>query len=314
MSAGQRVVWRRLLTLGVVAAAFGFLYHTAAANWAELRAHEWRVHGGLLAASLAAHVLVLAFGVWIWSRVLGHLGYEGGRFPPLLRVWAVANVARYIPGGVWQFVAAAQLARGVGVPGMLALTSMLVHVLLSLLAAATVSALVLPLGALLPGVPADWLVRAGLLAVAVVAVHPRVINGALRLVPRFLHRDVMVWRATWAQGVGLLALANLSWAAYGVAYTLFVGALTPVSPAAVLPFTAVNALSFAAGAVAVPAPGGLGVKEAAMTLLLTPHLPAGVAAVVSLAARLWSIAAEVLLAGAAAMLALPAGTPRGSEP
>lgn len=310
MSGRRGFSWRRLLTFLVVAVAFGFLYHTAATNWAELRAFEWRVRGGLLLASVAAHVAVLTFGVWIWSLVLGYFGQERRPFPALLRVWSLSNVARYIPGGVWQFLAAAQLSRDAGVAGVLALTSMIVHVLLSLLAALTVTALTIPAEALIPGLGAGWPWRAVIVVLAVLAVHPAILNGALRLVPRVLHREVLVWRGSWGSGIVLLLLANASWLLYGAAYTLFVAALTPIGLSALLPLTAVNALSFTAGALAVPAPGGIGVKESAMTLLLAPHLPAGVAAVVSLAARLWSIVAEVLLAGLAlALRPRPAAPP-----
>ncbi|CAN5762735.1 lysylphosphatidylglycerol synthase domain-containing protein [soil metagenome] len=291
----SRRIWRRLLTFILIAAAGAFLFHTASANWADLRGFEWQVRGGVLALSLIAHVGVLAFGVFLWSRVLSHFTRPASGFPTLLRIWSLSNAARYIPGGVWQFLTAAQLSRDAGLSGVLALTSMMVHVLLSLIAAVTVSALVLPMD--LPGLTliGSLPVRAAVIVMAVLVVHPRLINGALGLVPRLLRRDVLVWRGSWGDGIGLLVLANASWLLYGVAYTLFVASLAPVGVNALLPFTAVNALSFTAGYLAVPVPGGVGVRESAMTLLLAPYLPAGVAAIVSIAARLWSIAAELLL-------------------
>jgi glycosyltransferase 2 family protein len=290
-----RRLWRRLLTFILIAAAGGFLFHTASANWADLRGFEWQVRGGVLAISLAAHVGVLAFGVFLWSRVLSHFTGPATGFPTLLRIWSLSNAARYIPGGVWQFLAAAQLSRDAGVSGVLALTSMMVHVLLSLIAAVTISAVVLPTD--LPGLGfiGSLPARAAVLGLAVLVVHPRLINGALGLVRGLLRREVLAWRGSWGDGIGLLVLANASWLLYGLAYTLFVASLAPVGADALLPFTAVNALSFTAGYLAVPVPGGVGVRESAMTLLLAPYLPAGVAAIVSIAARLWSIAAELLL-------------------
>jgi uncharacterized membrane protein YbhN (UPF0104 family) len=291
----SRRIWRRILTFILIAAAGGFLFHTASANWADLRGFEWQVRGAVLALSLVAHVGVLAFGVFLWSRVLAHFTGPASGFPSLLRIWSLSNAARYIPGGVWQFLTAAQLSRDAGLSGVLALTSMMVHVLLSLIAAVTVSALVLPMDLPGLGVIGSLPVRAAVIVMAVLIVHPRLINGALGMVPRLLRRDVLVWRGSWGDGIGLLVLANASWLLYGVAYTLFVASLAPVGVDALLPFTAVNALSFTAGYLAVPVPGGVGVRESAMTLLLAPYLPAGVAAIVSIAARLWSIAAELML-------------------
>jgi glycosyltransferase 2 family protein len=300
---------RRVVAVALVGIAGWFLFRTVAANWEELRGYQWQVRSGLLALSVVAHVAVLSFGVLVWSLVLRHFDAPPAGVGRLLRIWSLSNAARYIPGGIWQFLAAAQLSRGAGLPGVLALTSMVVHVLLSLIAAITVSAVVLPLGEMELGFLASLPARVVILASAVAAVHPRLINLLLSLVPRALHREVLVWRATWVQGTGLLLLACFSWLLYGAAYTLFVASLTPVDLGALLPFTAVNALSFTAGYLAVPVPGGVGIRESAMTLLLSPYLSAGVAAVVAVGARLWSIAAELLLVALGLLFHARAGNP-----
>jgi uncharacterized membrane protein YbhN (UPF0104 family) len=69
--------------------------------------------------------------------------------------------------------------------------------------------------------------------------------------------------------------------------------------------------------VLTPLPGGLGAREAAMQQLLLPLLPAGVAGVISVAARLWSVSAELI--GGALVLAFTRGglqpvAPLGEEP
>lgn len=285
-----------MATWALLLAAFGFLGYTAATQWEELRAHPWEMDPLRMAASVVAHLLVLCWGVYLWSRVLRQFVDAPPPFPALLRVWAYSNAARYIPGTVWQFVTAAQLSRDVGMGRVLALSSMLVHVAFSLLSAVVLSVLVLPLEPL--GLPAGVgaALRVALPLAALAAVHPAVLNGALGVLRRVVRREVTAWRGGWGAGVWLLLLAHLSWMLYGVAYFLFVAALTPVPLDALPALTAVNALSFVAGYLVVFAPGGLGVRESAMSLLLTPLIPAAVAVVLAVLARLWSIAAEVLLA------------------
>lgn len=293
---------RRLASWALVAAAVVYLYLTVAHNWRQLESFDWRVAPAALAASIVAHVVVLGFGVFIWSRVLRHFDAPTLGIGRLLRIWGISNLTRYVPGAVWQFLTAAQLSRVEGLPGVLALTSMLVHVGISLLAAMVVAAATLPSAEWL-GVLASPPARVALVAAAVAAVHPRVLNGLLRLVPRALHREVLVWRGAWNDGVRLLALAVGSWLAYGAAYYLFVDSLAPVTIDALPRLVAVNALAFTAGYAAVLAPGGIGVRESAMTLLLRPVLPEGVAAIVSIGARLWSIAAELALTAVGIALA-----------
>jgi glycosyltransferase 2 family protein len=290
---------RRLLTALLLAAALAFLYHTAATNWRDLEGIDWRVNPLVLAASVAAHVAVLALGVWIWSRVLRQFGSESTGYRRLLGIWSLANITRYIPGAVWQFFTTAHLARSAGLPGVLGLTSLLVHVGFTLLAATLIAAWTLPLELLLGVAPgAAGGLRLGALVAAAAAIHPWMLNLLLRLVPRALGREVLVWRGSWAASAGLLALSLVSWALYGFSFYLFLHSLTPLPATSIPALTGVNALSFLAGYLVVFAPGGIGVRESAMTLLLTSLLPPGVAAIFAIASRLWSIVAEVALAAA----------------
>ena len=76
------------------------------------------------------------------------------------------------------------------------------------------------------------------------AVHPAFLNRLLAVIPRLLKKQVIRWKASWADGLALLGLSVLSWGLYGVAYHLFIAALADV-PWSLLPQMAgVNALYF----------------------------------------------------------------------
>jgi hypothetical protein len=285
--------WRRLLTPALVTAAFVFLVWTAVGHWHQLRTYDWHVEPGRFALSLAAHVAVLVWGVFVWSRVLAVFGDVRPRFPELVRIWFLSSAARYVPGMVWQFVAAAQLAREAGIAGGMLLTSLLIHTGFAVLSAGVVSGVVFPAGRFGGGaVPAWW--RAVVALAAVLAVHPRVLRTALRVVPRRLRGGDEPWRGSWPDGLVILALSVLTWLLYGGAYWLFVTSLTPLRAGSLAPLVGVNALSFLAGFVVLFAPAGLGVRETTMTVLLGPLVPAGVAAVIALLSRLWTVAAEII--------------------
>lgn len=283
--------WKKAAAAALIAAAAWFLFATIRDNWAQVRRYPWQVDGVLLAASVVALVAVLAWGVFVWSLVLRRFEHPPVRLGTLQRIWFLSNLARYIPGSVFQFVTAAQLSRSSGLsPGVL-LTSLLVHTALSLLAAVVVSAWTLASSSF-PTLPALW-VGLGVTLTAVLMVNPRLLNGVFTLVSQVAKRQVTRWNGSWAYGVALLCAGILSWVLYGGAYWLFVRALTPVGAGAIPVLTGVNALSFVAGFL-TPLPGGIGPREAAMTALLKGVLPAGVAGVIAVAARLWNVAGEVI--------------------
>ena len=300
----MKPAWRRVLGALLIAATAWWLGRLIADNWAGLRAFEWRVKPGLLAASIAAHAAVLAFGVWVWSRVLGFFEHPPVRVATLQRIWFLSNLARYVPGKVFQFLAVAQLSRGAGLSGAVLLTAMLVHTGLTLLASAVVAAWTLA-GGIVPG--ADARTVAIVVSVgAVLAVHPGFLNRLLAVIPRLMKKDVLRWNARWVDGLLLLALAIVNWIGYGAAYHLFVASLADV-PLQLLPhLMGVNAFSFLVG-YASPLPGGAGLREISMTELLKPFVPDAVAAVLALASRLWTIATELL--GAALVILLVRAAP-----
>ncbi|HEU4557466.1 MAG TPA: YbhN family protein [Longimicrobium sp.] len=283
--------WKKAAAAALIAAAAWFLFATIRDNWAQVRQHPWQVNGVLLGASVAALVAVLAWGVFVWSLVLRRFEHAPVKLGTLQRIWFLSNLARYIPGSVFQFVTAAQLSRSSGLSAGVLLTSLLVHTALSLLAAVVVSAWTLASSSF-PTLPALW-IGAGVTACAVMMVHPRLLNGVFALVTQIAKRQVVRWNGSWAYGVALLCAGTLSWVLYGGAYYLFIRSLTPVGVDAIPVLTGVNALSFVAGFL-TPLPGGIGPREAAMTALLHGVLPAGVAGVIAVAARLWNVAGEVI--------------------
>lgn len=301
-----RPALRRALSVALVGAALLFLGLAIADNLDDLGRVRWDPDPLRLAASIVAHVAVLGWGVVVWQQVLR--SFEGGRvrLMQLQRIWFLSGVARYIPGKIWQFVAVADLARRADLSRALILTSMLVHVGFTLLAAVVVGAATLPLTA--PGVaPAPVPATALALAMAILASHPVVLNRALRLVPQRLRGDVLVWRGRWRDSLVLLGLNAFSWLIYGGALYLFFSSLFELQAGAAVPLAGVNSLAFVAGYIVVLAPAGLGVRELTMARLLEPLVPLGAAAVLAGLARLWTIAAELL---GAALVLLPL---RGGE-
>lgn len=292
--------WRSIAGVLLVAAAAIFLATTVARQWQQIEAFDWDIRWAALAASIAALAAVLAWGVVVWKLVLDRFDHPRIGLGVLLEIWFLSNLARYVPGKIWQFVGAAELARIAGLSRVVVLTSMVVHIGFSLLAAAVLSALVLwPLGT------PEGVSMAGLGALAaasVLLVHPWVLNTALALVARVFRRDVLYWRGRWRDGLMLLVLSVFSWVLYGAAFALFVHSVVRVELSSVLPLAGVNALSFLVGYLVFPAPAGLGAREGFMAVLLRPFAPVAVAAVVAVLSRLWTVAAE--LVGAAIVVIL----------
>ncbi|MDP9348552.1 MAG: lysylphosphatidylglycerol synthase domain-containing protein [Gemmatimonadota bacterium] len=284
--------WRRALSFALVAAVFVFLGAEIYRNAEQLRSFRWDVRPGFLAVSVAVLAGVLLWGVAVWGAVLRKFGATVP-FGELARAWFLSNLSRYIPGVVWQFVSLAQLGRGAGLGPSASVMSLLVQMGFLLLSAAVLGVYLLPLslaGVLAPSLPVLRLLAPFALAL----VHPAVIRTGLGAVARVTRRETPSWSGTWVDGVLFLLLSAGAWALSGGAFYLFLLSFVDLPAGALPAVIAMNALAFIVGYAAFFAPGGIGFKEAALTLLLAGLMPPAVAASLAIAARLWTVAAELL--------------------
>src|SRR5829696_8529244 len=119
----------RWLTAVVLAVVAGFFVVTLAARWNDVISLKWRLDPCLFAA--ATVLLALSYGLvaWLWGLALGR--YAGTRPSAGARIWFLSNLARYVPGNVWSYVGAVELARREGVARRVTLAVMALTQVLS---------------------------------------------------------------------------------------------------------------------------------------------------------------------------------------
>lgn len=303
---------RRMVTVAVVAAVVIFLWRFARAHRADIGRVDWRVDPGLIV--LASAVWALAFGglVVLWSYSL-RWWETGMRAAAALRAFFLANLARYVPGAVWQFAGLAAMAAAQGVPPVAA-TAAVLWQQAALLGTGAVLALALSPVVLAPafarlGVPIPSLgarLAGGLSLVALVVLA---LPGLLAPLRRVLDRRIRDVRAiphvSPGQLAGYLALTTLGWLGYGIAFAVFCRATLGADAPPFVQAGAVYVAAYVLGILFIIVPSGIGIREGALTTGLTPLVGADRALFLAIASRLWLTALEVL--GALAFLALGAG-------
>lgn len=281
-----------------------FLVRSLAANWGQIRLSGTALRPDAGAFAVAAGIVLATFGLLIgaWRAVL--LGWgERLAYPAAARIWCLSNLARYVPGRIWQIAGMAALAQRSGVRPWAAAGSAVVVQLIAIATGALIAGLFAPRGE-----HPLWVALSGVVAAGIVAT--------------LASRRATALVATWASaalgrrielapvGKGALlaaaAVTTLAWIAYGLALYFCTQAL--LGHAAIDLGTAIGVFtgSYLAGLLAVFTPGGLGVRESILYLWLAGPLDPAAALVVSIGSRLVLTATELL----AALLTLPLGSPR----
>jgi hypothetical protein len=281
-----------------------------ARHGAELRSHAWHADPASLAASAAAGGLALVVFGLLWVALLRQT-VPGTPVGEAFRVWAVSNLARYVPGKVWQVSGLAWLAHRSGIPAGRAVATSLVLQGLALVTG------VLLLAATLRGRLAEALggtaevalvaVAAGGLALYLSPVFDALETGASRLLGAAAAPPRLGAARKLAFGAGTLA----GWTLYGASFWFL---LDGVARADVGPATATGTFlaGYLAGFLAIFAPGGLGVREAVTAVLLAPHLSGPVALTAALLSRVVLTAMELVVAGVSWLASGREGGARGA--
>ena len=283
----------RWLTVAVLAVVGGFFVATLAARWNDVISLNWRLEPGLFV--LATVLLALSYGLvaWLWGVALHRAA--GTRVTAGARIWFLSNLARYVPGNIWSYVGAVELARREGVARRTTLAVMALTQVLSVGVAVAAGLPVLVAERARLGRPAllgALVVAAG--AALAALFRRQLLDLARRRLPGFDPADL-----TPSAGTVVLLVAGyaLYWAVTGLAFAALVASLYPLAPGDVPVVVAAFAAAYAAGFLALLTPAGLGVREGVLVVALAPVLPAGPALVVAILSRLWMMLVEA--AGAA---------------
>lgn len=289
-----RMYWRRavkVLSGGVVLFFLGLSIYR---GWHDASPFQWNVRPWPLVISF---ILALAFwfmtgGVWnLMVRYLGGtLALRKG-----MKVYFLSNLGWYLPGKVWYAVGRAYLGQQEGVSVGVISTSVLMEMALSLTSSALMATLALPLVSPLLGAKSLYL-GVAVLVLGLAVLHPALMKPALTLLERLLPgpKRTMNPPHRYSVTMGLLVGYLFIWGFVGAAFFVLLNAIYPL-PLAWLPtVAAIYAVSWMAGFLAPFAPGGLGVREGAMILLLGQYLPVPAVTSTAILFRLWLILAEVL--------------------
>jgi len=291
---------RRLLSFVlqavVIAVVLWFAARSLGGQWDSfhVQAMTLRPRWGAVLGSAALVLATYALLVESWRTLVrawgDHLDYTDAA-----RIWAVANLGRYVPGKLWSIGAMGVMAQRAGVSPVAATGSAVLGTVVNLAAGFIVLALTGAdvVQALFPDarrLPVLVPVLGGIGLVAVPFLLPLATRLAARVTGR-VYEPVRVPIRT----LFVVVAANLaSWVLYGVAFRWLAGALLPGLAGKWGVYVAVFAGSYLAGYLALIVPGGLGVRELSMAAaLVRVGTDAPSAALLAVASRLWLTVLEL---------------------
>lgn len=247
-------------------------------------------------AALVASITLVWAGfvsaICVWKYLLSSYG-ESIRFPQAYRIYFQANLGKYLPGKVWQLASMVFLCREIDIRPGKSLPASLYNQ-----AAAMLAGLVL-LGAVLPTVSGDagegflWYIvtAAGLF---LFVAFPDFLTWGMNRGLRLLGKEEIDERIDRKTVLGSLVGYIFSWCVFGLAFHTLIRFLGLRGNISFLEATGIFSGSVSIGFLAFFSPGGIGIREGIMAFFLKDAFPVSTALYISLVARLWITAVELL--------------------
>src|SRR5215212_3426056 len=142
----KKMNWRRAIGWVLSIAILSFLGRTLTATWDQVlhSGFTFQFNVPLLLLSVILLVPGRCFGVEAWRRILRALG-DTISFRFAIYAWFVSNLARFIPGNVFQLAAMMRLTERAGVAKINIVLSQAVYAAIALSVAALYGLTLLPL-------------------------------------------------------------------------------------------------------------------------------------------------------------------------
>ncbi len=228
----------------------------------------------------------------------------------IFSVWIffqLSELGKYLPGKIGHFVGIVALSRPLGIARTEAIVSTLLQLMLQCMLGVLVG---LPV---LYSPTAKEFLRSSLekfqhnipLFIGVLTVIVGLCTFTYVLTQKQL-RDSMMHLRKGIQAVfstmgtlRLIVIYLLLWVHSGIAFFFFVKSIYPIHITHLPIIISIFAFAWSIGFMTLITPGGLGVREGILSLLLVSCLPPATATLVALLSRIWVICVESILAGVA---------------
>ena len=247
-----------------------FAYRALRGSWGELLRQPLpaRVAWGWVTVSMATFALAYLVLIQTWRTIVATWD-QRLTFGDAARIWLVSGLGRYVPGKLWAIAAMGAMAQRAGVSPVAATGSSILNVVVNIAAGFVV---VMATGWRLLAFPYDGApaIAIGIVVLAVIVLMavPWLTPQLLRFAERVTGRSAVVGTPPH-RAIGYAVVGNVvAWVLYGLAFQLLARALFGAAPGGLAAYVAVYALSYVVGYLALPAPAGVGVREASMITLM----------------------------------------------
>lgn len=286
-----------------------FVYLKFTENWDEVTQYDWSVNYLLLILSLIMHLITLVIMSYVWVILISGFGYTV-KLKDAFKISYIANLGRYVPGKVWWMLGMAYMAKQIKIEEQTSMTSWVVAQFFSLPSALLLGTTFILFSPNLLEQAGQFLSSSFYLISLLIVILSIILIFApskalvlLNTVLRKLKREEVSFDLSIKTALSIYIGYIIGWFVYGFSFWLLIMSVTSNYNIPMITAVGCFVLAYQIGYLAIFTPGGIGVRELVLTVILNPYLGA-LSASIAVAARIWNLIVEICAAIIASFIKL----------
>lgn len=283
---------KKLLPLLIVIIIFLFLTKNLIMNWSKIPFDDLHFNMWFLIISLFALLVHFLSYSKSWQKIMCMLG-SSISFTQSSWMISTTQIAKYLPGRIWYMVGRVYVGKKEKMSSKNLAVSMILETCLLIIS----SCIIFLLSVIMVGNYsfANLSICLILLVIAIIILNPHILSRVVNFLLQILKKPSIKITVSYSQILKLSIYFFGLWIAQIIGFYFVINAIYPMPISKIFTLSAAYTLSWMTGFVVIFAPGGLGVREGMMTLLLSPILPAPLAIAISFIARIWITLFEIVI-------------------
>ncbi|MDE0314721.1 MAG: lysylphosphatidylglycerol synthase domain-containing protein [Candidatus Poribacteria bacterium] len=263
-----------------------------------------------LISSFCLILLYWSAYLYPFARLLSGVTQKRVNFRDAWLLFHLSNITRYLPGRIWGIIRLLSLCKEFDLSKTAVGSSLTLHVGIETFLGGILAMSLLfshQMRGVVQGVLKKFTENAFITTAAIIVI----LVGSFFLIPMLSSKarrltktlrdigELLLQKSFWGQWVKIIVSHMLLWMCQGFAFFLFVRSLTPVKWMLAGVLSACFAFAWFVGFLSFLTPGGLGIREGLLAILLANYMPTPQATRIALLCRVWMLAAEIALAAIA---------------
>jgi hypothetical protein len=268
-------------------------------EWHTIRSAEWHLNIWLFVASLLICALSFILNAKVYHRLIKAFG---GKVPfkKFCFIFLASNLGKYAPGRIVQLASLLVFMRREGVRNSVTLSAMAIfQALLTTMGAVVGIVFAGPeiVHKISPEFPVPVLYIFA--AIVLLATLPRFFEPILNFLLKLMKREPVEYNLSIRDWAVAIIVFSIYWIFIGASFALMTASISNVELWQVPYIGGSFLIAYIGGWIILFAPGGIGVREGILMVLLKTFFATGIAGIIAAAARIWILVAEVLSLGIA---------------